>query len=712
MNKCPECGKEYKDTYATYCEECLVALCVAGSEGNFQHNSSEDNAKKGTNGRGNYKYRWKIGENEFEGDKYFDNKSALFAHIKSCGGELLEILKVEATKKDGNKATSGKLEEDGGMKTFRYKWRVMEKETRGSKQCLNRNDLIAHIENCGGELIEILNIESGETLKHAKSYLSQTEVGSEMKSYMKECPNCGKTYDNTWGVCIECNTKLIDKLADKKILFNASNTVEGIKFTGDYSDYVRCRKCGRYGLISDRCCPHCGSACLEKARVGLGWGCGSTVLLILGIILLIPSIGASSFAIVGAFCMAYNRSRDKRQQIKNAIENDAREVIYDKIIGQDEDFKKLVHAAQLHFDMQQYTAALMVFKDARKLQGNTSEIDCGVANSLLKLGRFREAHEEIMNIFSKYGKLSKRTSGLIESYIQGIIKHEAKNNYSANFIKENMEKMKKDLKDECLRFLSYYYANDKTDHDYVFEIKTIKRYLQNNPEDVDIRAALVEMFYRSKQFEKAIREGEIFLKEQHQENVELFVAKSFFALSSEADKAIELYKKVLGKLSSDEKIQIAEFLGDLLVRRKEYDEAIDIYKGILKDNPELISLKYHLALTYRTVGRIDEHIECLQELLKCKLQDSGVEEEQILIVLTKAFMELNYFELAYKQLQGLVLNDDVMELLYDLGAACENNKNHEIASKCYQDIFGRDIRYKDVSQKLNRLKSQINGEKK
>ena len=67
------------------------------------------------------------------------------------------------------------------MKQFKYKWKIGGNETIGSKECADENALKAHIENVGGELMEIL--EQSEVIKKdeekEKPPITQNGAGPE-----------------------------------------------------------------------------------------------------------------------------------------------------------------------------------------------------------------------------------------------------------------------------------------------------------------------------------------------------------------------------------------------------------------------------------------------------------------------------------------------------------------------------------------------------
>ena len=71
-------------------------------------------------------------------------------------------------------------------------------------------------------------------------------------------------------------------------------------------------------------------------------------------------------------------------------------------------------------------------------------------------------------------------------------------------------------------------------------------------------------------------------------------------------------KKINPKLKKD-----FDF-ADNLFKEKKYKEATNIYEEILKDNPNLISVKNNLALCYEGLGEFNKAIELLKSFLDTK----------------------------------------------------------------------------------------------
>lgn len=90
------------------------------------------------------------------------------------------------------------------MKTFKYRWKVVNSEHIGQKDCEDEPALRDHVEKAGGELVEIIEVkEIGEgpeseadkrqDLKHPGNpeMIHCNKCGTEVRRKAVMCPSCG-----------------------------------------------------------------------------------------------------------------------------------------------------------------------------------------------------------------------------------------------------------------------------------------------------------------------------------------------------------------------------------------------------------------------------------------------------------------------------------------------------------------------------------------
>jgi tetratricopeptide (TPR) repeat protein len=141
----------------------------------------------------------------------------------------------------------------------------------------------------------------------------------------------------------------------------------------------------------------------------------------------------------------------------------------------------------------------------------------------------------------------------------------------------------------------------------------------------------------------------------------------------------------------------AEFNG---LRKKEFGMRV-------KHQPTNTSYRYHLGQALFDLGEIDAAISEFQQAagdpkLKTRTQH----------YLGRCFLVKNMANLAVSQftraLDGVLgMTDLAKEILYDLGAAYEAMGEARKAVETYEKIFETDIRYRDVSDKVTRLRQKM-----
>lgn len=150
-----------------------------------------------------------------------------------------------------------------------------------------------------------------------------------------------------------------------------------------------------------------------------------------------------------------------------------------------------------------------------------------------------------------------------------------------------------------------------------------------------------------------------------------------------------------------ENVENSLYLANLSLERRDIGFAEAVIRKSLELNAADIRVRYHLAVVLRMSGRIQECLAELQQLLRVPESDSYRSHDDVRLLMAKCLMESNVDDAAVRQLQGMVRTSAVLDLLYDLGLKYSAADKQEKARECWADIYGIDVRYKDVAMRIN-----------
>jgi tetratricopeptide (TPR) repeat protein len=148
-------------------------------------------------------------------------------------------------------------------------------------------------------------------------------------------------------------------------------------------------------------------------------------------------------------------------------------------------------------------------------------------------------------------------------------------------------------------------------------------------------------------------------------------------------------------------VDLAEMFGEL---KQELEE--EIIAG--DDDPET---HYNLGVAFREMGLLDEAIAELQKV--CAAIDRGkafTQRVQTYTWLAQCFIDKGVPEAAirwYEKALSLPGLDEEVRLAinYELGSACEIAKDKPAALRYFTDVYGANIDYRDVAERIQALKS-------
>ncbi len=127
--------------------------------------------------------------------------------------------------------------------------------------------------------------------------------------------------------------------------------------------------------------------------------------------------------------------------------------------------------------------------------------------------------------------------------------------------------------------------------------------------------------------------------------------------------------------------------------------------------PNDLRLRYELGLQYFENNYTDEAIQQLQ-----LAQRSPKERNDALYYLARCFRAKGQIDMAVMQLETAleqlpIMDDNRKKVLFELGEISEASGKKDRAFECYKEIYGADISYLDIAQKMERCYKERQGQK-
>jgi tetratricopeptide (TPR) repeat protein len=142
------------------------------------------------------------------------------------------------------------------------------------------------------------------------------------------------------------------------------------------------------------------------------------------------------------------------------------------------------------------------------------------------------------------------------------------------------------------------------------------------------------------------------------------------------------------------------------LKRAQLRQEIEVYGARCSRYPENLTWKYELALRLKAAGKFPEAIRYFQEALK-DVRRKGV----ISLELGECFQSIKQYPLAMQNYEAAVeaLTDRELDLrkraLYRAGVLAAGLKDLDAAQKHLSAVAGLDYGYRDVAQRLDKLRS-------
>lgn len=137
------------------------------------------------------------------------------------------------------------------------------------------------------------------------------------------------------------------------------------------------------------------------------------------------------------------------------------------------------------------------------------------------------------------------------------------------------------------------------------------------------------------------------------------------------------------------------------LQKEEYDFRLTQAESLVQRYPNEFSYRYDLGELYKLKGNVDGAIKELQLALRApKIRVKA------LVLLGQSYMEKKFYDLAAEQL--ILAKSEISgvtelkkEVIYDLGRCYESQGDSDKAMAEYKALYGIDIGYRDVSQKID-----------
>ncbi len=226
--------------------------------------------------------------------------------------------------------------------------------------------------------------------------------------------------------------------------------------------------------------------------------------------------------------------------------------------------------------------------------------------------------------------------------------------------------------------------------DIKIEITKLLAQIEESGETIDIRRKLGEFYYRLDEHDKAIE-----------------AYNAIIRLSGTMDPAIDalIEKSEVAKFDIKIKALKEDGKGASAIKVEEEKTAFRLERGEarVKLFPNDLQLRYNLGLIYFEIEKVDDALEQFQ-----LAQRNPQRRLASIIYLGRCFhlsgqedLSIEHFDKAIKEMP--VMDKEKISALYYCGVAAQEAGNIDRAKEMLKHVYGADIKYKDVSQRLKDL---------
>jgi len=230
-------------------------------------------------------------------------------------------------------------------------------------------------------------------------------------------------------------------------------------------------------------------------------------------------------------------------------------------------------------------------------------------------------------------------------------------------------------------------------------IDELKRAIKENPADIESYLELADLLERDATVAEAEKvlalaldaSGNDLKVREHIEDRQLRWARSQVVVAEQ-------------RLEADNTPANKETLDKL--RRAQLRQEIEVYAARCRRYPENLTWKYELAMRLKAAGKPQEAIKSFQEALKDARRKGAISLE-----LGECFQSIKQYPLAMQNYEAAIeaLGDRELDLrkraLYRAGVLAAALKDRDTAQKHLSAVAGLDFGYRDVAERLDKLRS-------
>lgn len=468
----------------------------------------------------------------------------------------------------------------------------------------------------------------------------------------------------------------------------------------NYEDFNICQSCDKVLFKSEKVCPNCGATNfisftekIEKlGSVRNGLGCLAAIIAILIVISTGPIGIVFALPIVWLGQALEKNGKNARKKRKIRYMNDVTTLLKNRASQQKDDIISKYKEGSKHFSEENFAQAISLFEEGLSLGDSNKILYYKLAISYYNTGQYDKAlpiFEELVHTEDFPDAKELLARGIVESGIIGERLTQLKQ------LKESTDKKK--LQDYItLAIADYYYFNQEGASE---DIELIETAITLRPTEARYVEIMVN-YLGENNVDKVIAYCANLPWECHSKETILAWAKAYGSIREISDLAIKVYMKAIEFNPEDMDLRVA--LSEALVGQGNYDAALRFTTEGLKVKED-IRLQHILALIYSLTDQIELSIEAYQKLMNMANFESYIDKAVIYRQLSNCFIKKDMLDLALKQLMLADRSKASLDQLYRLGELFVNKGDLKKALVCFEEIYATDVRFKDVSAKIQEL---------
>lgn len=204
------------------------------------------------------------------------------------------------------------------------------------------------------------------------------------------------------------------------------------------------------------------------------------------------------------------------------------------------------------------------------------------------------------------------------------------------------------------------------------------------------------VFFRQGKLDEAIRHAELALKEQPGHVAAISLLAAVYS-DEEPERALAIIGDGISLQTHSATLKLLKI--SLLVRQGQVEQAISVYKQLLKDYPDNLLFHYQLVRLYQQHDYVDAAEELLREIVNTKPENS-----QLKLWLAQFLADNRNPLLAQTTLEQFIIKQpDNFALQFALGQLYAGTGDRDKAETVYREIIQRDVKGADSLIARNKL---------